>query len=148
MAFAKCAVWYHTVALIETMLEERLEPDIVSYNAIMITCENIKHDSFNSSVASGGSWLSGSVSKWDYAFAVLNQMIGERIIPDTKIYNATIRVCAGGRHWESALDLLAACRKSATADSLTYFQTISICEKCAECQHVLALLLNMHQASG
>ena len=59
-------------------------------------------------------------------------MWDERIMPNTRSYNAAISACEKGKRWEFAFEVLEECKTWATVDTISYSAAISACEKCAE----------------
>ena len=125
----RCGEWQQALGLFSAMFEAQINPDVVSYSAVISACQKR--------------------GEWQQAISLFRAMPQARITPDVISYNAVISTCEKGGAWQQALALFLAMPKAQiNPDVISYNAVISACEKRGEWQQALALFLAMPVASN
>ena len=74
------------MALLSEIWEVKLEPDVISYSAVISACEKGE--------------------QWQRALSLLSEMRGVKLAPNVISYSAGISACEKGEQWQRALALL------------------------------------------
>lgn len=118
--------WARSLGCLEEMREQRLQPDIIAYNATISAC------------AKG--------QQWQASIGLLAEMQVSPVGVDTVTYNATISACAAGRQWQQSLGLLQAMRRSiCAASTITYTAAVASCAKGHQWEAALGVLVEMRR---
>uniref|UniRef100_A0A7S0DXY6 EF-hand domain-containing protein n=1 Tax=Hanusia phi TaxID=3032 RepID=A0A7S0DXY6_9CRYP len=116
----------HAINLMTGMVEENIEPDLVSFNSMMNVC------------AKSASMLSEEEA-FANAFSVLDMMRDARVAADTITFTSMMELCArstgarGGRGgssrgWQKGMEIHAMMREQGLQPSImTYIQMVKIC---------------------
>jgi len=116
----------HAINLMTRMVEENIEPDLISFNSMMNVC------------AKSASMMSQEEA-FANAYSVLDMMRDARIAPNTITFTSMMEMCArstgarGGRGgwsrgWQKGMEILVLMREHDLNPSiLTYIQMVKIC---------------------
>ncbi|CAE7150636.1 unnamed protein product [Symbiodinium necroappetens] len=158
-----CNVWVQAVALLEDARAERLELQVITYNAAISACEKgsqwplaiallaelpqvaLDHDviSFNAAISA-----CGRGSQWAVAAALLRQLQETDMQLTVITYGAAISAAEKGQQWEWALKLLSEMRgQRLLGNVITCSAAISACEKAGRWQESWQLLQEIDDAT-
>ena len=116
----------HAINLMTRMVEENIEPDLISFNSMMNVC------------AKSASMMSQEEA-FANAYSVLDMMRDARVVPNTITFTSMMEMCArstgsrGGRGgwsrgWQKGMEILGLMREHNLNPSiLTYIQMVKIC---------------------
>ncbi|CAK9062410.1 unnamed protein product [Durusdinium trenchii] len=115
--------WEIAMWLFESMLDQRLQTDLVAFGAALGACER-----------------SG---RWEQALSFLGSMPHRQHMPNTMCFNVALSACEKSSQWAVALQLLGTL---GTADLVSFNAAISACEKAGMWQQALELWERLPQA--
>ncbi|CAJ1365244.1 unnamed protein product, partial [Effrenium voratum] len=115
--------WQQAVAVLRGMLQAEVEPDIITFSAVISACE-----------ADG---------EWSYALYTLQEMVSRHISPNIIACNACIAACAAAGRWKEATRLLSSmpCRPDVVS-----YNSVLACERALNWRICVQLLEEMRTA--
>ncbi|CAK9101589.1 unnamed protein product [Durusdinium trenchii] len=109
-ACEKALEWEQALRTFWWMIEQSLQPDLISYVAAMSSCEK--------------------GHQWQAALSFFERMRLESIRPDVTCFNAAISCCEKALQWQQSLELLAAMASFRVAsDSISLSAAMSACTR-------------------
>ncbi|CAJ1436896.1 unnamed protein product [Effrenium voratum] len=119
------AQWQHALGVFDSMLEQTVEMQLISYNAVAAALA-----------------ASGAPGAWRWAVQVLGQAQGSRLVPDAFTWTGCIGAAGACSEWQVALGLLAKCSGAKEKSEVPWNAAVSACDKGGQWEVALALLRN------
>ncbi|CAL1163823.1 unnamed protein product [Cladocopium goreaui] len=126
-ALAAVEDWTQAVQLMMEMQRGLLEADVVTYGAVMTSCQ--------------------TSDQWQWVLQILDELQLLQVRKNSFIYNIAIKACdnSSGSLWESALLFCRELKEMNMDDLVTYNSSISACATASEWSQALALLSELPQ---
>ena len=119
-AFGRVGDCIRAISLLETMRNDGVAANVVTFNAAIHACAGAK--------------------EWERAVALLVAMPSADVKPDKLSFNSCISACAKAGQWERAVSLLVAMRSAGlqpdVADALTHVQRSPATPNATKTYHV------------
>ncbi|CAE7244211.1 unnamed protein product [Symbiodinium sp. CCMP2592] len=120
--------WQRAMVLLHTLPSNRLEADIISFNAALGCCE--------------------AAAQWRWTSELLSQMLEEVLAPDEMSFRSVISSCEKGGLWQLALFMLATMPfASVQPTSFSYNAAVSACAQASAWQWALVVFAEMPGAA-
>ena len=125
--------WEEAFAILTQMRSRGLEPDTLTYNAVMAVCEK------------GSQWKKVmKVMAMICRRSVDAEIVDPEKLPDITSYRLAIKACAKIAKWSWAVQLLdCAAQQKLQLDKATYENAITACRKAGQCQEAARLWEHM-----
>eukprot|EP00913_Durusdinium_trenchii_P000776 g724.t1 len=114
-SFEKATQWLLALEAFDLLLGEGPEPNLVSYNSLIATCDP--------QIAVSAAHVLPS-SQWPLVLHLLEEMRNQSILPDLISYNAAISSCQDGNQWQLAVHLFDSLRRRRNTPSVVTFGSV------------------------
>eukprot|EP00434_Breviolum_minutum_P003866 symbB.v1.2.003399.t1/scaffold190.1/size276550/24 len=116
--------WKCALSLIPVLGDQRLKPQLITYNTVISACEN----------------------QWWIVKGILEEVDKLALERDVITFNTSIKACGSCAEWQEALHLFREVRVlSMEANEVTYTAVMGVCGMSGEWQRVLELLMQCDQ---